>query len=308
MIHTLTLNPTLDLTYVVDEFRDDDTTRAHTVHRAPGGKGINVARVATRIGHPAVALGLMGGHTGLEIVEMLEREGVRSWFTPLEGITRTNPIVQDASGRQVRVSAPGPSAAEHELRAVWDSMFALRSPDFLVVSGSRLPGVPDDFYPRAIAHARHLGIRCVVDADGPELSAGVAAGAHLIKPNRHELERLAGRPLPDLSAVIHASHQALDRGTGAVCVSLGADGALLVTPAGTWRAVPPTVKVQSAVGSGDSLLAGLCARLAEGATELDALRFGVACGTATAMTPGTLLCDSDGISAVLPGVRAERLV
>lgn len=308
MIHVLTLNPTLDLTYLVDEFRHDGTTRAHTVLRAPGGKGINLARVATRIGHPSVALGFMGGHTGLEVVEMLEREGVRCWFTQVDGPTRTNPIVQDRDGRQMRLSSSGPPADERAVRALWDALFLLRPPDFLVVSGSRPRGVPDDFYPRAIERARGLGIRCALDADGAELTAGVEAGAHLIKPNRHELERLAGRPLPDLSSVILACHEALDRGVSAVCASLGREGALLVTPAGTWRAVGTQVEVRSSVGAGDSLLAGLCARLAEGVEPMEALRFAVACGTAAAMMPGPLLCDLPGIESVLPGVSAERVV
>jgi 6-phosphofructokinase 2 len=308
VIHTLTLNPTLDLTYIVDDFREDDTTRARSMYRAPGGKGVNVSRVAERLGHPTIALGLIAGGTGLEVTKLLEAEGVNTWFTPLpEGQTRTNPILQSAGGRQIRVSGIGPRANARALQSLWDSVFALRPPDWLVVSGSRLEGVPSDFYTKLISEAKRQGIRVVVDADGKDLQDGVRAGAALIKPNRHELERLAGQKLETLPDVIAASHNALEAGVQIVAVSLGREGALLVTPTETIQAVPPEVHVQSTVGAGDSFLAGLCAKLAEGQTPLDALRFGVACGTGTAMTPGTSLCTLTNVLEVLPNVKAERI-
>jgi 6-phosphofructokinase 2 len=308
MIHTLTLNPTLDLTYIVDDFREDDTTRARSMYRAPGGKGVNVSRVAQRLGHPTIALGFIAGGTGLEVMEMLEAEGVNTWFTPLSaGQTRTNPILQTADGRHIRVSGIGPTANARAVQSLWDSVFALRPPYWLVVSGSRLEGVPSDFYTKLISEANRQGIRVVVDADGKDLQDGVRAGAALIKPNRHELERLAGQKLETLPDVIAASHAALEAGVQIVAVSLGREGALLVTPTETIHAVPPEVHVQSTIGAGDSFLAGLCAKLAEGQTPLEALRFGVACGTATTMMPGTSLCTLPNVLEVLGNVKAEKI-
>lgn len=307
MIHTLTLNPTLDLTYLVPDFRHDDTNRAHTVYRAPGGKGINVSRVSTRLKHPTVALGFLGGHTGLEVAELLESEGVRSWFVTLSKMTRTNPIVQDALGEQLRVSAPGPSVSGHHLQALWENLFSLRRPDWLLTSGSRPQGVPEDFYARVLRQAKLEGIPTVVDADGAELRQGVEERANLLKPNKYELERLLGRSLPMLENVLEGCQDLLKQGVGAVAVSLGGEGAVLVRPDGAWQAVPPQVKVHSAVGAGDSFLAGLCSKLAEGESPNEALRFAVACGTATAMNPGTTLCQLEGIREILPLVRLETL-
>jgi 6-phosphofructokinase 2 len=308
MIHTITLNPTLDLTYVVDDFREDDTTRARAMYRAPGGKGVNVSRVAKRLGHPTIALGLIAGNTGLEVTELLEAEGVNTWFTPLPaGQTRTNPILQTHSGKHIRVSGIGPKSDPDALQSLWDSVFALRAPDYLVISGSRLEGTPDDFYVRLVQEARRQGIRAVIDADGKDLRDGVQAGAALIKPNRHELERLAGRTLGTLDEVVGACRQAISQGVETVAVSLGREGALLVTASQTVRAVPPEVQVQSPVGAGDSFLAGLCARLAEGLEPVTALKFGVACGTATAMMPGTSLCTMNTVLEVLENVKTERL-
>ena len=310
MIHTITLNPTLDMTYLVDEFRHEDTTRAHTVYRAPGGKGINVSRVATRIGHPTVALGFIAGSTGLEVARRLEDEGVNTWFTPLEGgETRTNPIIQDATGHHLRVSGLGPTADPRAVQSLRDSIFCLKQPDYLLVSGSSLSGVPADFYAGIIAQAKSEGTRVVVDADGPDLLRGIAAGASLIKPNRFELERLVGRELPEVSDVLKACRDLLEQHNHleVIAASMGGAGALLVTRDAAAHGVPPTVQRGSAVGAGDSFLAGLLAQLAQGAPPLEALRFAIACGSATAAALGAGLCTLGGIEALLPEVRVTPL-
>lgn len=307
MIHTLTLGPSLDLTYRVEDFGTDDNNRASELYRAPGGKGINVSRVATRLGHPSVALGFLGGTTGMEVAGLLEAEGVLTWFTAVQGTTRTNPVIQNAAGEQLRVIAPVPTVEAKAAEGLWDALFALRPPDFLILAGS-LPGdIPDDFYRRVLARAKQDGVRVAVDADGEELRGLVAAGADLIKPNRYELERLLGRALPSQEDVLAGCREVLAWGAGTVAVSLGEQGALLVRRDGAWRAEAPQVEVQSPVGSGDSLLAGLCVRLVEGWEPQEALRFGVACGTATAMTPGTELCSQEQIEALYPQVRGESL-
>jgi 6-phosphofructokinase 2 len=307
MIHTLTLGPSLDLTYHVQDFSTDDNNRATQMHRSPGGKGINVSRVATRLDHPTVALGFIGGTTGMEVEALLQAEGVQTWFIPVPGTTRTNPIIQNEAGAQLRVIAPVPTVSEQAGVQLWDAVFALRPPDFLLIGGSLPKDVSADFFRRVLARAQQAGVRVVVDADGDELRELVQAGADLIKPNRYELERLLGRTFTTLDEVVVGGQDTLRLGAGAVAISLGAEGALLIRPDGVWRAVPPAVEVISPVGSGDSLLAGLCVKLAEGWAPQDALSFGVACGSATAMTPGTGLCTREQAEALRPQVVSERL-
>lgn len=307
MIHTLTLGPSLDLTYRVGDFHTDDNNRAAELHRAPGGKGINVSRVATRLGHPTIALGFLGGTTGIEVAELLEAENVLTWFTAVKGNTRTNPIIQNQAGEQLRIIAPVPTVDAQAAEQLWNAVFALRPPDFLVLAGSLPRNIPENFYERVLAQAKQDGVRVAVDADGEELRRLVEAGADLIKPNQYELERLVGRELPSWEDVLAACREVLALGAGTVVVSLGEQGALMVRPEGAWRAAAPQIEVQSPVGSGDSLLAGLCVQLAEGWAPPDALRFGVACGTATAMTPGTELGAPEQIEALYHQVQAEAL-
>lgn len=307
MIHTVTANPALDLTYRVGELKIHDTIRAKKVFRAAGGKGINVSRVAARLGHPTVAMGFTGGRAGDEIEELLSQEGIRTWFTRHQHATRTNVIIQDDEGQQIRVSGPGGEVRPEEIAALHSSIFDLRRPDFLVVSGSLLKGMPQDFYTGLIKEACKEGIKVAADADGDELKAAVAAGAYLVKPNHFELERLTGIKVVGAEGALRAAREVLKAGVTAVLASLGAEGAVLVSEGVAWRGVPPKVEVDSAVGSGDSMLAGALIARAEGADWAETLRLAVACGTATAKTPGTELCYPEAIREILCQVKLEPL-
>lgn len=306
MIHTVTFNPALDLTYRVSELKFDDKLRTTAVFRSPGGGGVNVSRVAARLGHQTVAMGLVGGRAGDEFVELLKEEHVRTWFIQQAGSTRTNVVIQDDQAQQVRVSGIGPEATEAEVAMVRSSIFELREPDFLVLSGSLQPGMSTDFFLGIIAEAKERGIKIVADID-KELKEAVEAGAFLVKPNEHELERLTGEPVMDPDSAADAAQKVLELGAGAVLASLGAQGAVLVTREGRWRAMAPQIEVDSAVGAGDSLLAGVVVALSKGESWEEALRLGIACGTATATAPGTDVCTREMVEALLPRIIVEKL-
>lgn len=307
MIHTLTPNPALDLTYHVEEFAFDDTVRASTVLRAPGGKGINVSRVAARLGHATVAMGFVGGRAGDELEELLEQERVRTWFTHVPAATRTNAIVQDARGRQLRVSARGEQVDREHIATLLQSLFDLRAPDVLTLSGSLLPEMPATFLTDVIERAAGAGVRVAVDADGAELAHAVQAGVYLVKPNRYELERLTGSDVATVDDAVAAARAVARQGVRMVLASLGALGAVMVVGDEAWHAQAPRVAVASAVGAGDALLAGALVALVEGRGHEAALRLGVACGTATAMTPGTALCRVEDVEVLLPQVKLRAV-
>jgi 6-phosphofructokinase 2 len=306
MIHTLTVNPALDLTYLIPEVKIDDKIRASTVFRAPGGNGINVSRVAARLGHPTVAMGFAGGRAGDEMIELLEAEGIRTWFTRQHATTRTNVILQDSSNKQIRVSSPGEAVTPAEVATLSGNIFQLRQPDFLVIAGGLLQGMPDDFYLQLIETAHAQGMKVVADVDR-ELADVVKAGIKLIKPNHYELSRLTSESVATISDACQASKIALTMGVETVICSLAAQGAILVREDEAYLATPPKIKVDSAVGAGDSLLAGALVALAEGRSWAEVLRLGVACGTATATTPGTNLCYKETIDDIYARVRIEPL-
>jgi 6-phosphofructokinase 2 len=305
MIHTITANPALDITYRVPEIKLDDKIRAHHVMRNAGGNGINVSRVAARLGHSTVAMGFLGGRSGDEIEDLLKAEGVRTWFTHHAEPTRTNAIIQDDASNQVRVSGAGASVTQAEVSCLIDNIMDLRKPNFLVMTGGLLKGMPKDFYKALTRYAVRDGVQVAADADGDELKSAVEAGVYLIKPNHHELGRLVGSSIDDPLEAVKAARHIVRRGVGVVVCSLGKQGAVLVTEEEAWRAVPPNVKVDSAVGAGDSLLAGVLVAKAEEKSWDEVLRLGVACGTATAMTPGTELCVLETVQELLPKVEID---
>jgi len=307
MIHTLTVSPALDVTCQVDLLKYDDTLRATRVITSAGGKGLNVSRVAVRLGHPSVALGYNAGFTGQHIQAHLEREGVRTWFTKVDGESRINPIVQAADGHVVRVSTPGPAITAYDIERLVSKMFDLRAPDWLALGGSYVEGCPRGFYADLVRRCRGEAVPVAVDADGDELALAIEAGPDLIKPNRYELERVIGRRVADLRDAVQASQALVRRGINYVATSLGGEGLILVGPEFTVHARPPRVEVESTVGAGDSLLAALLIKLIERARPAEAAAYAVAAGTATAMTPGVALAGAKEIEALLPRVEVSEL-
>lgn len=306
MIHTVTFNPALDLTYRVPHLKFDDKLRSTEVVRSPGGGGVNVSRVAARLGEATVAMGLVGGRAGDEFEELLQRESVRTWFIRQRSSTRINVVIQDDEGQQLRISGLGPKATPEETEHVRASIFELRAPDFLVLSGSLQDGMSTDFFLDIIREAKDQGIRVVADIDR-ELKEAVDAGVYLVKPNEHELERLTGKPVTGPEIAVEAAKGVLELGAEMVLASMGAKGAVLVTRDGAWRTLAPEIEADSAVGAGDSLLAGVLVALAQGRPLPEALQLGVACGTETASTPGTEVATRAMVDALLPRIVVEAL-
>lgn len=297
VVATVTLNPALDRTVEVEGLQVGGTNRAAVVRVDPGGKGLNVARVARRLGLRAVALGFVGEENSHLFHRVLAREDVEDRLLEVPGETRTNLKVLDRlTGTETEINDAGfevPPEYLEQLLARLDE--TLDRCGALVVTGSLPPGVPADFYRRLIGRARQAGVLTVLDASGEALLRGVEAGPLAVKPNRAELEEVAGRSLDDLSAVHEAARSLRAAGAGWVLVSLGAEGALLITPEGTWHGAAPPVTTRSTVGAGDSMVAALVHGLLTGLAPQEILRRSLAAGAATATLPGTQLCTASGV-------------
>ncbi|MGJ5182111.1 1-phosphofructokinase family hexose kinase [Bradyrhizobium oligotrophicum] len=307
-IVTITPNPAVDVSTVVDRIVPVVKLRGTTQRRDPGGGGINVARVISRLGGDVTALYPVGGPTGLLLQQLVEQEGVtsRTWATTED--TREDFFVQErATGQPYRFILPGPTLRESE----WEAGLALLSsldpfPRFVIGSGSLPRGVPTDFYARVATLARSRGARFVLDSSGPALAAAVEGGVDMIKPSLHEMQELVGGALPDATAWEEAARALVAAGKAAmVALTMGHLGALLVTSERVLRAQPLTMVPVNAVGAGDSFLGALVAKLAAGASVEDAFRFAVAAGAAALLRTGTALCDPADITRLLADVRLE---
>lgn len=308
MIYTITLNPALDQYLEVERLDRDDANRVRADSLYAGGKGIDVSRAIRRLGGDSMALGFIGGHNGRILVDLLKREGVTSYFTPIGQETRRDIIISvKRPAAQTLLHARGPSVGAAEWRGFLAHLRLLDLRDAYVVVGGSLPGgVPPDAYRRIITLVQRRGAKALLDADGPCLRAGLKAKPFAIKPNVHELQRALGRPLRTDADILRAAATLHRTGVALVIVSLGRRGLLVVSGRGrrrlALRTVPPAVTVRSRVGAGDSTVAGFIVRLDGGKGIEDCARFATACGTAATLAPGNQLCRLSDVRRLLPRV------
>ncbi len=295
---TVTANPALDVSAVTPQVRPTSKLRCDQVQRHPGGGGINVARMLHRLGVDCCAVYPQGGTTGALLTSLLADEGVAVQTVAITGLTRESFTVQDAStAKEYRFVLPGPQLSADEvttlLQLVQSALTqSVGAPHWLVASGSLPPGAPPTFYATLARMAGQYGVRLVVDSSGAALKAAMDEGVYLIKPSIRELRDISGQPLTTLQEVADvAAVLVKDKKARVVVVSLGGEGALMASTDGCWYAAALQVPVVSAVGAGDSFVAGMVAALARAETLLDSFKWGVACASASLATAGTGLCD-----------------
>jgi 6-phosphofructokinase 2 len=287
-IATLTLNPAVDLACTAASVRPTHKTRTFEERFDPGGGGINVARVVHELGGDALALIMTGGVTGRLVEALLDEAGVRWQALPIRGRTRISVTVHDRQSRlEYRFVPEGPSVEQDEWNGALNILQEAEG-EWIVASGSLPRDVPADFYAQAAAIASRRGQKFVLDTSGSALRAAIGHGIELLKLSLSELEFLISRELHDLQSLEKEVALLIRSGAARmIAVSLGRDGAILGTNEGVSRL--PAVKVEecSAVGAGDSFLAGLVLGLARGVSDRDALALGIAAGAASVATYGT---------------------
>ena len=296
-IATLTINPTIDVAYEVDRIAPTQKLRSHGERYDPGGGGINVARVFVRLGGNAVCHYLSGGATGDALDGLLDLHQLVRRPVRIAGATRiASNVFERDSGMEYRFIPNGPQVSDGEWQACLDSIASAKC-DYLVASGSLPAGVPDDFYARVAAIAEERGLKLVLDTSGKALREGLSgARIHLAKPNLAELEELVGRALGSPDAVAGAAMELVTGGKAElVAVTMGSDGGVLASADGPRRLPAIEVVAKSAVGAGDSFLAGMVYALAIGREPLDAFYYGMAAGSAAVLTPGTDLARRDDV-------------
>jgi len=308
MIFTLTMNPCLDRYIYVDELIVDDTIRAKKVVDYPAGKGIDVSRVIRELGGVSIAIALVGGANGRRLEEMLDKEGVIYSSIRVPQETRMNIILETSKG-QYRISMPGEKIGVKKLQVVLEVLNALvRQGDVVVVSGSLPKGVAAEFYTGIIFTLKQWGATVYFDADGDKLKAGLIGQPDYIKPNLHEFQRLIGKNVSSREEIISEARKVIEiHELKAILLTLGGEGAYFISNEKVLYTKTIKVPVKSAVGAGDSFLAGFVLKKTEGASDEEALRWANASGTAAVMTPGTRLCRKSDVEKLLEKVEVERI-
>jgi 1-phosphofructokinase family hexose kinase len=309
MIVTVTLNPAVDQTLWVERLSSGAEQRSSESQLDPAGKGINVSRMSHRLGAPTIALGFVAGEVGHIVERALDGERVQHHFVRVAGQTRIDVTIHERHDhRATSVFTRGPEIPGEALARLDEVLRCwLPATRVLVLAGSLPPGVPADWYARAVERARAAGVKTFVDADGEPARLVLAAHPWLVKPNVAEAERLLGRSLTNPAEVLRGARELVRGGVEVAVISMGEEGAFCVGREAAWRIRPPEVERRSTVGSGDSLVAGIAVAVAHGDTLEEGLRLGTAAGAATAMAPGTALGTPEEIASLLPAVRIDRL-
>lgn len=295
LIATITFNPAIDVSCVVDRVQSDEKLRCHDERRDPGGGGINVARVLSRLGADVRAYFTSSGMSGELLSHLLDGDDVVHVGVPGSGETRRNLHVRETSSTaQYRFTMPGPMLLDRDA-ARWLAIAPQIEAPWVVVSGSLPPGLEDDFVARFVERVPRTA-RVVLDTSGPALDRALSKRVHVAKPNRRELSRSVGRDLDGPEDVERAARELFEaRGLGGLVVSLGPCGATVVDREGVTHLPAPSVLEKSKVGAGDSMVALLVHRLSLGEPLAEAARWGVAAGAAALLTEGTELCRIEDV-------------
>lgn len=291
-IVTLTMNPALDITTDAEIVRPTSKVRCRAVRYDAGGGGINVARIAHILGASVSAVFPAGGATGDVLTDLLNAEGVPFQRIKVSEATRESFTVDETStGLQYRFVLPGPRLTFVEQVQCLDELrLTANVAKFVVASGSLPPGVPRTFYQQVADICRDLGVRLVLDTSGAGLQH-VSSGVFLLKVSVRELRECVGRELATEPEQLKGARELIESGRAeVVVVSLGADGALLVTSDENQRFSAIPMRAVSGVGAGDAMVAAITVGLSRGWSASESVRFGIAAGAAMLMTPGTAPC------------------
>lgn len=286
-IVTLTVNPAIDKSTHLKGLVPEQKIRCEAAKYDAGGGGINVSKAISRLGGASLALFTTGGFTGKMLEELIDKEGISSKTIAVDAWTRENFIaVDDNTNSQYRFGFPGGKISSEEAQNILNSISNLDT-QFLVVSGSLNEGLSDDFYQQI---AKNTNAKLIVDTSGEALKKVLKTGAFLIKPNVGELAKLVGKEQLELNEINEAAKQIIaDGGAKIVVVSLGPQGAALITK-DSYEYVPaPNVVKKSTVGAGDSMVGGMVWALSQNKSLKEVIRWGVACGSAATMNEGTQL-------------------
>lgn len=303
MIYTITFNPSLDYIMKVNKFEEGETNRSYQEDIYPGGKGFNVSTILQRLGYENTALGFIAGFTGREIMKQLEKRDFKLDLCELDtGISRIN--IKMKSKKETEINGNGPVINDNKLNELLIKLDNLKSNDILILAGSIPSTLPINIYETIMRRLVNKEIKIVVDATNELLLKVLPYHPFLIKPNHRELEEIFKTKMTSQEEIIHHAKKLKELGAQNVLVSLGKDGALLISEDNHVYACDGSKgRLINSVGSGDSMVAGFLAGYLKEQDYQEAIRLGSACGGATAFSDD--LANKEMIDEVYQQINVE---
>ena len=289
MIYTVTLNPAIDKTAVIENFNAGSVNRVADLREDPGGKGINVSKCLKNLGESSTAAMILAGDTGRKLESMMQKLEIPVLSVWAAGENRTNfKIIDPVKRENTDINEPGPAVSAELLERFREKLGSKILPgDIVILSGSLPAGVDRGLYGKWTSYFRSLGACVYLDADGEPMQKGMAALPYMIKPNNDELAALLGKEKLSIEEMVFEGQRLHDTGIEEIVISLGGDGALFVSKDGCYRAEGLTVPVKSTVGAGDSVVAAMAYGQSQNLGREEKIRLAVAIGAASVMQSGT---------------------
>ncbi|MFD1362376.1 1-phosphofructokinase [Lentibacillus salinarum] len=309
MILTITLNPSVDISYKLDAFNLNTVNRVADVSKTAGGKGLNVSRVIQQLGENVAATGFLGGSLGSFIRAEIANQGIHDYFVNIEGTTR-NCIAVIHEGQQTEILEAGPAIDENEV-AEFLNQFSkdVHKVDYVTISGSLPKGLDKDFYARLVKIATQHDTPVLLDTKGELLHHALEGDnkPYLIKPNQEELADLLGEIVTDDTQIISALQSQRFTGVPWVVVTTGSSGAFVKHNEEIYRVSTPTVYAVNPVGSGDAVIAGFAVGLSRGLNDEELVKYALTMGVLNAMEAQTGAVNPEKIKWCMEQIRVESI-
>ena len=306
LIVTLTANPAIDLNFTVDQLAFNDRAYLQEKSEAAGGRGINASLVLESFGVPTMAIAPCGGCAADRFEGILRSYGFPYELVPIRSEIRTNRSITDRQGLTVKLDELGPTLDPDEVERLERAVHAqLSEATWLLLCGSLPPGVPRDFYSRLVAKAGDQGVHTLLDTDLGPLEDGLEARPTLVAPNQREAERLLNRALITRAHFHEAARRIREMGAESVILSLGGRGAVVAHARAISEVLPPRVDAVCPIGAGDALNAVFLWAMRRSDDFFDAVRWGVAAGTASASLPGLNFANMEQTRTVYDAVEVR---
>ena len=309
MILTVTLNTSIDKLYLMTGIQPETVMRVKEVHNTAGGKGLNVSRIAGKLGEEVAATGFVGGFNGRYLESLVDNPLVRCAFTHVNAETRSCINCWDLSdGKSTEYLEPGaPVTGEDVSRFLADFDRELAGADVVTISGSIPEGAPEEIYSDLISRCRQAGIPVLVDTSGARLISAVKEKPSFIKPNEDEIAQLTGRSFSGREEAVRALMELHDGGIPYVVLSLGAEGALLACDKGVFHGKPPKITPRNTVGCGDSMVAGFAVGFSRHLSMAETFRMALAVSAASALSLFTGDFDPADYDRLYPEVSIDKV-
>ncbi|HHZ82901.1 MAG TPA: 1-phosphofructokinase family hexose kinase [Nitrospirales bacterium] len=303
MITIAGFNTSIDRWLDLKVLNPGEVQRVREVGSSPGGKGLHVALTCAALGEEVRLVGIISKSEAAYVGKYLDDAGVIFQSVRVAGDLRDCLAIHEQSGRTTELLGPGPSLSRAESSA---ALAGVRSEEIMVFSGSVPPDYPDFSYQNLITSARERGAYTIIDSSGDLLREAIKGCPDLIKMNAQEAGELAGQEIDGKKQAIGFAQTLLGQKVGAVVVSLGASGAVLVTPSGAWALAVPEIEVRSAVGAGDCLVAGIAVALSRKRPLEEAFQLGGACGAAKTRRIESGILEANDVNLLKDVVQVTR--